>query len=108
MMAEHGVPCDGWEATYCMNGGACYKIASMDTLSCVCNDNYKGSRCEQFQLLIGSSKAEQAGLIGALVIVALLIFVVLAVIVYFTHKMMKARKQRQQSQPEYWKVKPRV
>ncbi|XP_057693769.1 pro-neuregulin-4, membrane-bound isoform-like isoform X2 [Corythoichthys intestinalis] len=108
MMAEHGVPCDGQDAAYCMNGGTCYKLASMETISCVCNDYYKGSRCEQFQLLIGTSDSEQAGLIVALVLVALLILVVIAVIIYFTHKMMKAKQQRKQSQIEYWKVKPRV
>ncbi|XP_061917310.1 pro-neuregulin-4, membrane-bound isoform-like [Entelurus aequoreus] len=108
MMAEHGAPCDGWEATYCMNGGTCYKIASMDTLSCVCNDNYKGSRCEQFQLLLRSSEAEQAGLIAALVIVALFILMVLAVIIFFTHRMLKARNQSRQSQQAYWKIQPRV
>ncbi|KAM9855032.1 pro-neuregulin-4, membrane-bound isoform [Aulostomus maculatus] len=108
MMANHGKPCDAREATYCMNGGTCYKISSVNALSCVCNDNYKGSRCEQYQLLIGSSKAEEAGLIGALVIVALLILVVLVVIVYYVYKMLKAKQQNQPSQQQYWQVKPRV
>ncbi|XP_077373037.1 pro-neuregulin-4, membrane-bound isoform isoform X2 [Festucalex cinctus] len=108
MMAEHGVLCDAQDAAYCMNGGTCYKLATMDTLSCVCNDYYKGSRCEQFQLLLGSSDKEQAGLIVALVLVAILILVVFAVIVYFTYKMLKAKQQRKQSHIEYWKVKPRV
>ncbi|CAJ1056712.1 pro-neuregulin-4%2C membrane-bound isoform-like [Xyrichtys novacula] len=86
MMAEHGSPCDAQEATYCMNGGTCYKIHSMNTLSCVCNDNYKGSRCEQFQLFSSSSKAGEAGLIAAVIIVALLILVVLVFVIYYVRK----------------------
>ncbi|XP_033997668.1 pro-neuregulin-4, membrane-bound isoform-like [Trematomus bernacchii] len=111
MMADHGTPCDGQEATYCMNGGTCYKIRdAMNTLSCVCDENYKGSRCEQFQLFSSSGKAGEAGLIAAVVIVVLLILVVIAVVIYYTHKMLKAKQQSQQNKPktEYWKVQPRV
>lgn len=32
---EHGDLCDGSDAAYCMNGGTCYKITAMDTLTCV-------------------------------------------------------------------------
>ncbi|XP_074533139.1 pro-neuregulin-4, membrane-bound isoform [Halichoeres trimaculatus] len=109
MMADHGAPCDPQEATYCMNGGTCYKILSMNTLSCVCNENYKGSRCEQFQLFSMSSKAGEAGLIAAVVIVSLLILVVLAFVIYYVRKRLKAKQQRRQNnQQPYWMVKPRV
>ncbi|XP_042267739.1 pro-neuregulin-4, membrane-bound isoform-like isoform X2 [Thunnus maccoyii] len=109
MMADHGDPCDGQEATYCINGGTCYKISSMDTLSCVCNENYKGSRCEQFQLFSSSTNAGEAGLIAAMVIVALLILMVLAAVIYYICKVLKAKQQSQQSsQQQYWRVKPRV
>lgn len=110
MMADHGEPCDGREATYCMNGATCYKITMMNTLSCVCNDNYKGSRCEQFELLTGPTNAERAGLIVALVTVALLFLVVLAVIIYYKHRLRKAKQQNQQRPQckEYWRVSPRV
>ncbi|CAN9499312.1 unnamed protein product [Ophioblennius macclurei] len=109
MMADHGDPCEGQEVSYCMNGGTCYKISSVDVLSCVCTENYKGSRCEHFQLFSLSPSAEHAGLIAAVVIVALLIFVVLAVVIYFIHKTMKAKKQRQQKrQHQYWRIRPRV
>lgn len=109
MMADHGDPCDGWEATFCMNGGTCYKIPSMNTLSCVCNDSYKGSRCEQHQLFSISTNEGEAGLIAAVVIVALLILVILAVVIYYIRKMLKAKQQSQQNNPqEYWRVKPRV
>ncbi|XP_034542461.1 pro-neuregulin-4, membrane-bound isoform-like [Notolabrus celidotus] len=109
MMADHGALCDAQEATYCMNGGTCYKIHSMNTLSCVCNDNFKGSRCEQFQLFSISSKAGEAGLIAAMVVVALLILVVLAIVIFYIRKMLKAKQQsRQNNQQQYWRVKPRV
>ncbi|XP_042352464.1 U-actitoxin-Avd12a-like isoform X2 [Plectropomus leopardus] len=107
--SDHGDPCNGQEATYCMNGGTCYKIPSMNTLSCVCNENNKGSRCEQFQLLISSTDAGQAGLIAAVVIVALFVLVMLAVVIYYIYKMLKAKQQSQQNnQQQYWRVKPRV
>ncbi|KAK5928031.1 hypothetical protein CgunFtcFv8_013128 [Champsocephalus gunnari] len=82
----------------------------MNTLSCVCNEAYKGSRCEQFQLFSSSGKAGEAGLIAAVVIVVLLILVVIAVVIYYTRKMLKAKQQSQQNKPktEYWKVQPRV
>ncbi|XP_072241963.1 pro-neuregulin-2, membrane-bound isoform [Leuresthes tenuis] len=113
MMADHGEPCDGQETTYCMNGGMCYKIPSMDTLSCVCNDNFKGSRCEHFQLLSTSPNAKEAGLIAAVVIVIILLLIVLAVVIYFVRKMLKAKNQNQQNnskqqKQEYWRVKSRV
>ncbi|CAK6951038.1 pro-neuregulin-4%2C membrane-bound isoform-like [Scomber scombrus] len=109
MMADHGDPCNGQEATYCMNGGTCYKIPSMNTLSCVCNESYKGSRCEQLQLFSSATNGGHAGLIAAVVIVALLILVALAVAIYYIRKVLKAKQQSQQSnQQEYWRVKPRV
>lgn len=109
MMADHGDPCQGQDDSYCMNGGTCYKISSMNTLSCVCPENFKGSRCEHFQLYSLSPSAEHAGLIAAVVIVALLITVALAVVIYFVCKMMKAKNQSQQNnQHQYWRIKPRV
>ncbi|XP_059190491.1 pro-neuregulin-4, membrane-bound isoform-like [Centropristis striata] len=109
MMAGHGELCDGQEATYCMNGGTCYKIPSVNTLSCVCNENYKGSRCDQYHLFSASTNAEKAGLIAAVVIVALLILVVVAVVIYYVRKMLKAKQQSQQNKPQqYWRVKSRV
>ncbi|KAM3608527.1 uncharacterized protein V6R79_000539 [Siganus canaliculatus] len=109
MMADHGDLCSIEEATYCMNGGTCYKIRSMNTLSCVCNESYRGSRCEQFQLFSSSTNAGQAGLIAAVVIVTLLILVMLAVVIYFVFKMLKSRQQKQQNNPQqYWRVQPRV
>lgn len=35
VFVEHGDPCDGPDVNYCMNGGTCYKITAMNTLSCV-------------------------------------------------------------------------
>ncbi|XP_030280973.1 pro-neuregulin-4, membrane-bound isoform [Sparus aurata] len=109
MMAEHGDPCDGPDVNYCMNGGTCYKITAMNTLSCVCNDSYKGSRCEQFQLSRSNPDATKAGIIAAVVISVLLSLVILAVVIYYVRKMLKARRQSQQNnQQQYWRVKPRV
>ncbi|XP_037623707.1 pro-neuregulin-4, membrane-bound isoform-like [Sebastes umbrosus] len=109
MMADHGDLCDGQEATYCMNGGTCYKIPAMNTLSCVCKDNFKGSRCEQFHLFSSNPNAGQAGLMAAVIIVIVLILVVLAVAIYYIRKMLKAKQQSRQNNPQqYWKVKPRV
>ncbi|XP_029009158.1 pro-neuregulin-4, membrane-bound isoform-like [Betta splendens] len=109
-MAEHGDPCDGQEASYCMNEGTCYKIPSIDgtyILSCVCNKDYKGGRCEHFQLPSKVSDPGEAGLIAAVTIVALLILVVLAVVIYYTHKTLKAKQQNQQNTPQpYWRVNP--
>ncbi len=51
-----------------------------------CNENYKGSRCEHFQLFSVSTNAGEAGLIAAVVIVALLALVVLAVVIYYVRK----------------------
>ncbi|RVE71866.1 hypothetical protein OJAV_G00055820 [Oryzias javanicus] len=91
MMAEHGEPCSGEEASFCMNGATCYKLPSMDTLSCVCNVNYKGIRCEQYQLLIISQNPEETGLIAAVVILAILILVVLIFIIFKLYKLVKAK-----------------
>ncbi|KAI1889783.1 hypothetical protein AGOR_G00166490 [Albula goreensis] len=86
LMAEHGDPCGGAEASFCMNGATCYKIPSASTPSCLCAENYSGSRCEKFQLFISSPESTENGLIVAVVITALLIFVVLAVIIFYSCK----------------------
>ncbi|GAA6105017.1 pro-neuregulin-4, membrane-bound isoform [Tachysurus ichikawai] len=82
MMADHGEPCTESDASYCMNGGKCFKIPSMSTLTCVCNNNYVGSRCEQFQLEIMSDNRHETGMIAAIVILLILILLVLAVVIY--------------------------
>ncbi|KPP75087.1 pro-neuregulin-4, membrane-bound-like, partial [Scleropages formosus] len=85
-MAEHGEACEAAEATsYCMNGGTCYRIPSMSTLACVCNSGFKGSRCEELQLLSRSQTNENGGLIAAVVIVVFLILVLLIIIIYYAY-----------------------
>ncbi|KAL0968280.1 hypothetical protein UPYG_G00264780 [Umbra pygmaea] len=93
MMADHGDPCSTSDASYCMNGGQCFKIPSMDTLTCVCNESYRGSRCEEYQLLLSGDDGGEKGLIAAVVIIALLILVVLAVIIYHILKLYKSKKE---------------
>lgn len=51
-----------------------------------CNEDYRGSRCEHFQLPIMGKDAGEAGLIASVIVVALLILVVLAFVIYYTHK----------------------
>uniref|UniRef100_A0A3Q3FXX2 EGF-like domain-containing protein n=1 Tax=Labrus bergylta TaxID=56723 RepID=A0A3Q3FXX2_9LABR len=105
VFVDHGALCEAQEATYCMNGGTLNDILT----SCLCNENYKGSRCEQFQLFSISPSPEVAGLIAAVVIVALLILVMMAFVIYYIRKMLKAKQQSQQNNPQqYWRVKPRV
>ncbi|XP_016373268.1 pro-neuregulin-4, membrane-bound isoform-like [Sinocyclocheilus rhinocerous] len=104
MMAEHGDPCTGSEANFCMNGGTCFKIPSVSTPTCVCSANYEGSRCEQFQLFSFSRDSEETGMIAAVVIIALLILVVLGLVIYYSCKI--KRNARSQPKPEeYWRVK---
>ncbi|XP_043084700.1 pro-neuregulin-4, membrane-bound isoform-like [Puntigrus tetrazona] len=104
MAVEHGDPCTGPEANFCMNGGTCFKIPLVSTPTCVCSASYEGSRCEQFQLFSFSRDSEEKGMIAAVVIVALLILVVLAVVIYYICKI--KRKPRNQAKPEeYWRVR---
>ncbi|CAB1323176.1 unnamed protein product [Coregonus sp. 'balchen'] len=110
MMADHGDPCNELEVSYCMNGGKCFKIPFMDTLTCVCSENYKGSRCEQYQLFTTAHDAGETGLITAVVIIVVLILVMLAVVIYYTCKVWKAKPKNKQksSEQQYWRVEPRV
>ncbi|KAG5273186.1 hypothetical protein AALO_G00148610 [Alosa alosa] len=105
MMADHGDPCDPSEASFCMNGGSCYKIPSVSTPTCRCIDNYKGSRCEQF--LLESRSSTESGIIAAVVIMVLLIVVMLAVIIYYTCKLKRSKEQNQPTREQYWKVQHR-
>ncbi|XP_059392096.1 pro-neuregulin-4, membrane-bound isoform-like [Carassius carassius] len=103
MMAEHGDPCTESEASFCMNGGTCFKIRSVSTPTCVCSVNYEGSRCEQFQLFSFSRDSEEKGMIAAVAIIALLILVVLGVVIYYICKI--KGNARSQPKPEaYWRV----
>uniref|UniRef100_A0A3B5R1Y4 EGF-like domain-containing protein n=1 Tax=Xiphophorus maculatus TaxID=8083 RepID=A0A3B5R1Y4_XIPMA len=83
MMAEHGKPCDPQEATFCMNEGTCYKLPAMNTLSCICSENYKGNRCEQYHLPSSSQDGYDRGLLAAIIVVAIILLVVLVVIIYY-------------------------
>ncbi|XP_054589060.1 pro-neuregulin-4, membrane-bound isoform [Nothobranchius furzeri] len=103
-MAEHGKPCDVQEATYCMNGATCYKIPSMDSLSCVCTESYKGSRCDQLYLFNQSLDETNTGLLAAVILLAILISVVLVFLIYRVYRILKSRGQSQQSQQEYRKA----
>ncbi|KAK7891555.1 hypothetical protein WMY93_023518 [Mugilogobius chulae] len=111
MMAEHGDPCSEEEATFCMNGGTCYKLPAMDTLSCVCRHTYTGSRCEELPLTQTQGE-HNPGVIAAIVLVAILIAVAVGVFIYYIIK--RRFKDRRDGQPEsnsqnqYWKVKPRA
>ncbi|KAF5907485.1 pro-neuregulin-4, membrane-bound isoform, partial [Clarias magur] len=78
----HQEPCTASEASYCMNGGKCFKIPSMSTPNCVCNYNYAGSRCDHFQLESASDNSHQTGMIVAIAILVLLILLLLIVIIY--------------------------
>ncbi|KAL4658719.1 pro-neuregulin-4, membrane-bound isoform [Arapaima gigas] len=105
-MAEHGEPCKISEAsTYCMNGGTCYRIPSVSTLTCVCSGGYTGSRCEEYHLFMVSKMNETGGLIAAIVIVAFLILIILTIIIYFACRMWKKSHQNK-SRTEYGRVKP--
>lgn len=69
-------------------GNAVCKFANIcATLSaCRCNPNYKGSRCEQFQLGVTQPISDEAGLIAAVIVITLLILIVLGFIVYYIRK----------------------
>uniref|UniRef100_A0A8C6KXN1 EGF-like domain-containing protein n=1 Tax=Nothobranchius furzeri TaxID=105023 RepID=A0A8C6KXN1_NOTFU len=102
-MAEHGKPCDVQEATYCMNGATCYKIPSMDSLSCVCTESYKGSRCDQLYLFNQSLDETNTGLLAAVILLAILISVVLVFLIYRVYRYINP-PDSQQSQQEYRKA----
>ncbi|XP_059402025.1 pro-neuregulin-4, membrane-bound isoform-like [Carassius carassius] len=104
MMAEHGEPCTESEASFCMNGGKCFKIDSVYTLKCVCSANFEGSRCEHYQLISFSRDSEEKGMIAAVVIFALLILVLLGVVIYYICKI-KRKGQSQPKSEEYQAVK---
>ncbi|RXN38177.1 myosin heavy fast skeletal muscle-like protein [Labeo rohita] len=82
---EHGDPCTGSEANFCMNGGICFKIPSVSTPTCVCSANYEGSRCEQFQLFSFLLDSQEKGMTDAVIII-LFILVVLGVVIYYICK----------------------
>ncbi|KAG5839671.1 hypothetical protein ANANG_G00207410 [Anguilla anguilla] len=108
MMADHGEPCVALEASYCLNGGTCFRIPSVSTPNCVCAANFKGSRCDELQLPSSSPDAQGAGLIAAIIIVALLILMVLAVVIYYTCKKWRQKPKEPQNSHQYWKVARRV
>ncbi|KAJ8417330.1 hypothetical protein AAFF_G00285570 [Aldrovandia affinis] len=98
MMADHGEPCGESEAFYCLNGGTCFRIPSMSTLTCVCPDYSKGSRCQELQLFRSSRNGEQTGLIAAVVIITLLILAVLAVVIYYSCRIWRAKSPQERDQ----------
>ncbi|KAL0968281.1 hypothetical protein UPYG_G00264790 [Umbra pygmaea] len=95
MMADHGDPCSTSEASYCMNGGQCFKIPFMSTLTCVCNESYKGRQCEEDVRSISGADGGEKGLIIAVVIIVLLLVVVVSTLIYIEH-----RKEREISNPQ--------
>ncbi|XP_020776405.1 pro-neuregulin-4, membrane-bound isoform [Boleophthalmus pectinirostris] len=113
MMAEHGNICSGQEETFCMNGGTCYKLPDMNSLSCMCQSMYAGSRCETFSLFTFTENGHNAGVVAAVVIVVILVLLAVAVFIYYIIKRRQLRGKQQQQQNshqkgDYWKVPPRV
>ncbi|KAK6476830.1 pro-neuregulin-4 [Huso huso] len=107
MMAAHGEPCEALEQSYCYNGGRCYRIPSMSTLSCVCTENYRGARCEEFQLLSKANSRNEAGLIVGSVILSILIALVLAGVIYCICRIWRQKQRNQQnSKQQYSHVYP--
>uniref|UniRef100_A0A3P9NS76 Neuregulin 4 n=1 Tax=Poecilia reticulata TaxID=8081 RepID=A0A3P9NS76_POERE len=101
MMAEHGKPCEPQEATFCMNEASCHKLPAMETLSCICRENYKGIRCEEYHLPSSSQDGYDGGLLAAIIVVAIIGLVVLAVIIYHVQKEGKTKpKERCRSDEE--------
>uniref|UniRef100_A0AAV2JA23 Neuregulin 2a n=1 Tax=Knipowitschia caucasica TaxID=637954 RepID=A0AAV2JA23_KNICA len=47
----HARRCNDTEKAYCVNGGDCYFIHGINTLSCKCPDGYYGTRCLQTEPL---------------------------------------------------------
>ncbi|KAI5627024.1 pro-neuregulin-2, membrane-bound isoform isoform X4, partial [Silurus asotus] len=86
LFLDHGEPCTGSDESYCMNGAKCFKIPSMSTLTCLCNDNYVGSRCEQLQLESTSYNSQETGMMVAIIIILILIVLLLAGIIYLICK----------------------
>ncbi|XP_072291464.1 pro-neuregulin-4, membrane-bound isoform [Eucyclogobius newberryi] len=111
MMSVYGETCSGQEATFCMNGGTCYKLPTMDSLSCMCGSMYRGSRCETLSLFTTGENGQNSGLIAAVLIVSILIAVAVAVFIYYIIKRLQIRKKELQDsgqQSHYWKVKTRA
>lgn len=108
MMAEHGDPCTGSEANFCMNGGTCFKIPSVSTPTCVCSANYEGSRCEQFHLFSFSRSSEEKGMIAAIVIIVLLIIIALCVVIYYICKMKRSAQRQPKPEKKCLKDNPTV
>ncbi|XP_023666932.1 uncharacterized protein [Paramormyrops kingsleyae] len=107
---EHGNLCNASEASYCTNGGTCYRIPAMPTITCICKNNFKGSRCEEFQLFSQSDTSDDAGLIAAVVVLVILILMALTVVIYLIFKLwaQKKKAQKQQRNRPYQQVPRRV
>ncbi|XP_048828472.1 pro-neuregulin-4, membrane-bound isoform-like [Brienomyrus brachyistius] len=107
---EHGKLCNASEASYCTNGGTCYRIPTMPTITCICGDGYKGSRCEEFQLFSTSETSDNVGLIAAVVVLVILIIMALTVVIYLIFKLWAQKKEaeKQQRNRPYRQVPRRV
>ncbi|XP_063053776.1 pro-neuregulin-4, membrane-bound isoform-like [Engraulis encrasicolus] len=108
MMADHGDPCGAAEASYCMNGGSCYKIPTVSTPTCVCSVNYQGSRCEEFQLPSTGSDGTEAGMIAGVVIIILIFIALMSAVIYYGCKLKKSKEPKQPKTEEYWKIPARA
>ncbi|XP_047016091.1 pro-neuregulin-4, membrane-bound isoform isoform X2 [Ictalurus punctatus] len=67
--------------------------------TCQCNNNYEGSRCEQFQLESTSDNSFNTGMIVAIVILLILILLVLAVIIYYICKVQRKASRNTRAIP---------
>ncbi|XP_028679178.1 pro-neuregulin-4, membrane-bound isoform-like [Erpetoichthys calabaricus] len=94
MPPVHAEPCSSEESSFCLNGGICYRIPSASSPSCVCNEDFKGTRCEEFQLPIKTASENDRGLIAAVVIISVLIALVLIAVIYCAHRTWKEKKKR--------------
>ncbi|KAK3598857.1 hypothetical protein CHS0354_008602, partial [Potamilus streckersoni] len=76
--SAHESPCNATQIikTGCLNGGRCFIIDSLQTASCHCTKDYKGTRCEELAEFIVVPPTTATAGIAASVAVAILIIIV--------------------------------
>ncbi|XP_067673078.1 pro-neuregulin-1, membrane-bound isoform-like isoform X2 [Haliotis asinina] len=80
--------------TYCLNGGTCRYMESLQKEFCECPESYKGERCQELEStsVIGTGQAKllhDRTIIFISIIIATLVFIAICIVSYFM-----ARRQR--------------
>ncbi|XP_063301990.1 pro-neuregulin-4, membrane-bound isoform [Pelobates fuscus] len=93
MTTGHGEPCEFEQSLFCLNGGICYRIASVSGPFCKCIGKYTGTRCEGVFLAAEKQQPKSEYLVNILVFAVFLGLLFIGLICFLCRRKLNNRSE---------------